>query len=71
MAHAAHWLKYVLLGWPVISIVLTPFIARFLSVSSDQARASLPQDDEADLAMFGLVAPVHTDELTTFPPAKA
>lgn len=69
--HVAHWLKYLLIGWPVVSLVLTPFIARFLAISADQAKTALPADSEADIAMFDLVASIQPDRLTTVPRERA
>ena len=62
--HTVHWLKYVLIGWPVASFALTPFLARFVALSSDPARPTQAPDGEAEIAIFGLVAPMHSDELT-------
>jgi hypothetical protein len=69
--HTAHWFKYALIIWPVVSLVLTPFIARFLAISSDETRPTLPPDGEARIVTFDLVTPIQRDGLITFPRERA
>lgn len=69
--HTVHWVKYLLLLWPVASVVLTPFIARFVATSSghaDQAHASTAEF-KGDPLEFPAAA--RADGLAIFPPDRA
>ena len=64
--HAVHWVKYLLLFWPVASVVLTPFIARFIATSSGHPDRSYPSSSEFKGDILEFPAPARADGLAAF-----
>ena len=69
--HSSNWLAYVIVGWPVLSLVLTPFVARFLAIAADQSRPIFHLVNEGDLAVLNMVDPTKRERAVRFPQERA
>jgi hypothetical protein len=69
--HTVHWVKYLLLIWPVASVVLTPFIARFVAASSGHSDQEYASSGEFERDPLEFPAPARIDGLAIFPRDRA
>ena len=69
--HTVHWVKYLLLIWPVASVVLTPFIARFLATSSGHSDRAYAASGEFNRDPLEFPVSARADGLAIFPRDRA